>query len=324
MTARQYEPVPPPAFATVPASPADVLGGIERWVASPPLRDLVAAFGGSVPAGDVGGALRWLADFSAEHWDYRRGAERNARADEALSGDAAEVVQAAAQAFGMFDEAVPRRRHYDHFVILGGLLRGCITRARRAAEVLSGGLGAGSFAAVGGFRPLNDAELRLAAEIDFEPGGDEFSAMDAAVREAFSVDGPTGERGEGDGFAAWLVRDYETAGGMPLRVVATPSSQPATRRANTADNFSFWATEVGRPSAGESVLVLTTSRYVPYQHCEAVRALVLPYGVSVETIGVDPTRMTGPLRLPLRLTDYVQEIRATIGSLVALYEAVTA
>ncbi|MGX6603382.1 hypothetical protein ACWKSP_14760 [Micromonosporaceae bacterium Da 78-11] len=53
----------------MPVSPTRVPS--PRWASSPPMRDLVAAFGGTLPDLGAGALLAWLDDFSAEHWDFR-------------------------------------------------------------------------------------------------------------------------------------------------------------------------------------------------------------------------------------------------------------
>lgn len=44
-------------------------------MASRPMRDLVAGFGGSFPDGPGEDLPAWLDDFSSRHWDFRQGAE---------------------------------------------------------------------------------------------------------------------------------------------------------------------------------------------------------------------------------------------------------
>ncbi len=67
-------------FAPVPivGSGPDLMSDIAAWSASPPLRGLVAAFGGGDDLfdGDPAARLERLDRFS-DQWDTRRGAERN-------------------------------------------------------------------------------------------------------------------------------------------------------------------------------------------------------------------------------------------------------
>jgi hypothetical protein len=51
--------------------PDEVDDQIHGWIASPPMRALVAAFGGVLTDGAVGDLLSWLDDFSGTHWDFR-------------------------------------------------------------------------------------------------------------------------------------------------------------------------------------------------------------------------------------------------------------
>src|SRR4051794_7314645 len=76
-----YASVPLPTWhnAAAPSKAAEhVVASITEWVRSAALADLVEAFGGRLPH-DVGVAeqLAALDDFSADHWDFRRGRERN-------------------------------------------------------------------------------------------------------------------------------------------------------------------------------------------------------------------------------------------------------
>ena len=47
------------------------------------------------------------------------------------------------------------------------------------------------------------------------------------------------------------------------------------------------------------MLLVTSTIYVPAQHCDAVRVLALPRGCTVETVGFDVSSATlGPLQQP--------------------------
>jgi hypothetical protein len=63
------------------------------------------------------------------------------------------------------------------------------------------------------------------------------------------------------------------------------------------------------------VLVVTTDLFVPFQHCDAVRLLGLPYGCAVETVGFDTSTT-------VRTFELLQEVRSAIRSMRALADAV--
>jgi hypothetical protein len=328
-----YEPVPLPTGAA-DATPADVVAGMTRWVCSAPLRDLVAAFGGTVPGRlPLDELLAWLDDFSAVHWDFRRrhgAAERDEIGEVVLPPAAAEVVGAAATALGLVDPAAVPARRYDHLLVLGGLARSCLHRTAYAAYLVNSGLvEVGEVAALGSFRPLRPAEtagldLPAAAELGYE-----VDAMDLGIRLGFGYPGPTEERASTGPIThhSWAVRGYHPPSGPPVRVLAAPSSEPATRRAHTSDTYHFWAEEV-RPAPGDRVLVLTNQIYVPFQHCDAVRSLRLGYGCGVDTVGLDPARLWPDRAVATAgryaAHQYLQEIRSAIRSMRGLFHALTA
>jgi hypothetical protein len=339
------QPVPLPT-----GEPAAVLDGVARWITSAPLRDLVAAFGGRWPGGDSPSLLAWLDAFSAANWDFRAGAERPDAREPDLDPDVAALVEASAAALGMVDAKPPPRRAYRHLIVLGGLAHACLRRTVYAAHLLHRGTVADGVGVLGSLRPLTPAERALPAVNGCHTEAD---VLDLAVRRAFAVgagdvlglagtlgvatdplaagiasavEGATAASGRaiGDASAAegagWssdgAVRTYRPAVGPPVTVVAAPSSEPGVRRAHTADTQRFWARHAAL-SRGDRVLVVTAPIYVPFQHCDAVRTLGLPYGCAVDTIGVDP-RLADDLALPeptLTPGRYLQEIRSAIRSM---------
>jgi hypothetical protein len=298
---------------------ADLSRQLHRWASSVPLGDLVAAFGGTRPELPVGELLAWLDDFSAGRWDFRsaRQVERDHVAPPSFPPGVAGLVAEVAAALGLVKPAPPRRPVYDHLLVLGGLARACLQRSEHAARLLrSGRVGADQVTALGSFRPLDDAEAGLL------PARYEVDAFEAAIRIAFGVTGAADVvRSPGEITpASWTVRVLKTEDGQALQVLAAPSSEPSRRRANTPDTYRFWAREAGLEPGGR-VLVVTSPIYVPFQHCDAIRMLALPYGCAVDTVGFDPARAT--VRQPPGAdgTDrYLQEIRSAVRSMRRLHE----
>nr|WP_258544872.1 hypothetical protein [Micromonospora provocatoris] len=185
----------------------------------------------------------------------------------------------------------------------------------------------GEVAVLGSFRPLSAAESRVLDAAGLSGCATEVDVLDAGVRLAFGVDEPDDERGEpaGHPHRAWSSRTYRPAGLPPVRVLAAPSSEPDRRRAHTADTQRFWAEHV-RLRAGDPVLMVTAPIYVPFQHCDALRTLAVPYGCGIETVGVDPAARAAvtvpePTLTPGR---YLQEIRSALRSMRALHVTLTA
>ena len=300
--------------------------GIAGWIGSPPLRGLVAHFGGRWPSGDLGAVLAGLDDFSARCWDFRAGRERPEAREPNLDPATARLVHRCADALGLVRSRPPTRTRYAHLVVLGGLAHACLRRVAYAAHLLGTGVGvAGEVAVLGSFRPLSEVERRSLAEAGVTGCDTEVDALDAAVRRTFAVSAPETDHGlDADHpHHSWSSRTYRPAGRTPVRVLAAPSSEPERRRAHTADTQRFWA-EHARLARADEVLLVTAPIYVPFQHCDALRTLALPYRCEVDTVGVDPTlpdltRLPEPTLTPGR---YLQEIRSAIRSMRALHTAV--
>ncbi|MET8120999.1 hypothetical protein [Micromonospora sp. NPDC005291] len=318
-----------PLPAGVAGAPTTAMtAGIAGWVDADPLRQLVARFGGTWPAGDLADALRFLDEFSARHWDFRGGRERPDAREPNLDAGTAELVRAAAGALGLVRPAPPIKSAYAHQVVLGGLAHACLRRVAYAAHLLRGGLRVtGEVAVLGSFRPLSDLEHRMLAEAGAPRCETEVDALDAAVRLAFGVTAPAREDGVDAGHAhhSWSSRTYLPASLPPVRVLAAPSSEPQRRRAHTADTQRFWAGHV-QLAPGDDVLMVTAPIYVPFQHCDALRTLAVPYGCGIDTVGVDPAlvdlaRLPEPTLSPGR---YLQEIRSAIRAMRALHTELAA
>jgi hypothetical protein len=318
-----FAPVPLPVCE--PDFRAEALGAqIEAWACAEPIRALVDRFGGTLPSAGLGALLTWLDDFSREHWDYRRrkgGAERDQVEAPRFDAPTARLVHDAATALQLVDARPPAHRSYDHLLVLGGLGRSCLQRTEYAARLIDRGrVAVPELAALGSFRPLGRAEQDVPglAGCDYE-----VDAMDAGLRAAFHLDRPgTVEASDGPvGHSSWSVRTYRYPAGVDVHVLAAPSSDPAERRAHTADTYAFWARRTDL-RATDRILVVTSPIYVPFQHADAVRMLALRYGCGIDTVGFDPGRASVPLAPGATNPDrYLQEIRSGIRSMMNLHRA---
>ncbi|MFG2050339.1 hypothetical protein ACGFIW_23260 [Micromonospora sp. NPDC048935] len=316
-------PVPLPVGA-----PDDPAAGVARWVGADPIRGLVARFGGTWPDGDLAEVLRFLDEFSATHWDFRGGRERPEAREPDLDPDTAELVLAAAAALGLVRPVPPTRPAYAHLVVLGGLGHACVRRVAYAAHLLRGGLRVtGEVAVLGSFRPLSDWERRTLAGAGLPADDTEVDVLESAVRRVFGVTAPAERAGVDAGHPhhSWSSRTYRPTGLPPVRVVAAPSGEPDRRRAHTADTQRFWA-EHARVAPGDEILMVTAPIYVPFQHCDALRTLALPYGCGIDTVGVDPALADLAVLPEQTLTPgrYLQEIRSAIRSMRALHSRLPA
>jgi hypothetical protein len=287
---------------------------------------LVDAFGGGLSEApdDAAGRLAWLDDFS-DRWDTRRGRERDLAAELDLKSGQKETILAAADALGFRHVRAPKSGSYDVIFILGGLVRACLSRPRYAAHLVrTHGLHVSMFAALGGFRPFSDLERELAERLQIGDIQDEYEALDYGSRVAFGASSPTREVGEilDSPGGSWRIREYRGNSSTPVVVAAAPSSEPERRRANTADTYVWFAEELAHLSAGQRVLAITTPIYVPAQHAAAVQTLSVPYGVTVETVGVDPTTTPDGLSQDFSPTKYLLEVRSAVRSMRSLLRVV--
>lgn len=305
-------------------------GAIEEWARSTALADLVSRSGGEVPADlALTELLEWLEEFSAA-WDFRGGKERNLFEARSLDPAIEKAIKDDAAALGLIRGGVRPQGRYDHVLILGGLARACLARPLAAARALAEeGVEAGAVTALGGFRELRGDEVGMVEQVAPEQAGsqavdDEFDAMDAGVRLAFGLDSPSDERGvhAKSAFGSWRVHEYTAGAGLPVFVVAAPSSEPEVRRTNTPDSYQWFATELAHLRPGQRLLLVTSDIYVPFQHADAVRVLGLPYGVQIETMGIQPGDLDPRLEQSFSADAYLQEVRSTILAFGRLLDAI--
>lgn len=303
----------------------EAVAWVEEWVGRPALARLVEVFGG--PARGSSGTTRWLSeleDFSAK-WDFRRGRERNLVTDLSFPNEIVNEVLAAAEQLGLRGPDAPQSHRYDVVVILGGLVRASLARPAFAAQLVGDGtITTSRVVALGGHRPLAGDEVDMAESLIGAHASDELDAMDAGVRSAFRLGDPASVTGEQSDLVggSWTVREYRGSDGLPIDVVAAPSSEPGVRRANTADTYEWLAKESSLVSRGDRALIITTRIYSPFQEADAWRMLRLPHGVVVEVVGIDPGEVDSRLAQRFATHQYLQETRSAIRAMrLLLYAA---
>ncbi|GAA3250531.1 hypothetical protein ACFO1B_40230 [Dactylosporangium siamense] len=286
------------------------------------MKALVAAFGGSLPAGSTATMLDWLGDFSGEHWDFReRDHERDQVVAPTFDPETANLIHRAATALQLVTPQPPPHSKYRYLLVLGGLARACLQRTEYAARLVrQQATIIGELAALGSFRRLNDMERAVPGLADSPY---EIDAMDVGMRTGFDIDTPPDRESSGDSdtHSAWETRTYAAAD-IAVHILAAPSNEPDTRRANTSDTYAFWAQRV-RLTPADRILVVTSPIYVPFQHADAIRVLALRHGCGIDTIGFDPARAT--IAMAPGATDpdrYLQEIRSAILSMRQLHRSV--
>ncbi|GIF60508.1 hypothetical protein [Asanoa iriomotensis] len=312
-----------PAVPLLPCPP----GGVDRraieaasaeWVHSTAFGALLREFGGKLGGGPLGEVLDEAERFSAEAWDFRRGAERSGATEVTFPSHVEVLVREAATALGLAGRTRPAATAYDHVLILGGGVRTSLARAHHLADLLRGGVETPAVTGLGSFRPL-PSETRDASEFGLPECETEADAVEQALRRALGLsDGPLEHVGEKAG-EPWRVRAYP-AHRPTVSVLAAPPSRPGAR-ANTGDTLVGWTDLVATaPAAGARLLLVTTDLFVPFQHTDAVRLLGLGYGCGVETVGL---ALAGPqswLRAPTT-SAILQEVRSAIVSMRKLHLA---
>ncbi len=298
---------------------------LTEWISSPPLVALAARWEPNDPplAAHAGTLFDWFDEVSAKYWDFRAGAERNLARVAELGSDVEATVLAAAAALGLRHARPPEARTYDATLVLGGLVRACVVRPRYAAALSEKGFELGEVVALGGFRPLAGDEIDLACHLGMS-ADDEFGAMVEGTTAAFNLSGAVHYEGTAQTArdnSSWCIAHFD--GGAGISVIAAPSSEPATRRANTIDTYNWWA-QRKTPLRGARLLLITSTIYVPYQGAGAIQTLALRYGAEVETVGVpDGIADLGAFTQVFTAPNYLQEIRSSIRGYRTLYQAVT-
>jgi len=282
---------------------ADVREFIAEWIETPALRKLVELEGGSWPSGGLKERVEALHRFS-ERWDFRGGVER-LEIDTSEGAPETEQILAAGAELGLTLAEPPRNESYDHALVLGGTVLASIYRLRRLYELRDSGTGMDHIAVLTALREVSDAELELVAERAEIAGlakgvRTEFDAMTAATA-AFGHGQAEVEHkpNRNPHLASALARVGDAL------VLAAPSGDPG-RRANTRDNYDVYSRQI---EPGASILIVTSSIYLPYQFFIALQALGWEQPRQIEAVGFPPEWMAGVLTGPLNV---LQEIRSAL------------
>lgn len=298
-----------------------LIGSISEWFKSEALERLVVVNGDSPPPRTLSGIdlAEWYDNYSAKHWDFRKGLERNMAEVPSLPNEVATLALESARSLGLLGYRPPKRQSYQHTLILGGLIRACIVRPRYAASLMRNGVRFDEVTALGAFRDLVGDELLIAEALKVE-ATNEFDAMVSGMSSSFNSEedpklhNPNTNRGNLD----WQVATIN--GPIRTSVVVAPS-RDETRRANTADTLAWWADREG-DLTGTHILVITSQIYVPYQGANALEFLGLQRGAVVETVGVpDNLSNLGQWTQRFLPHQYLQETRSAIRGYFSLLES---
>lgn len=285
--------------------------------AEPQVRHLASLWSDDVLPHDPAGALRAMARIADEHWDFRAGQERNQAAVPDLDRPTQQAIRRAALPLGLIRPPSPHRRRYDTAFVLGGLLRGCLTRWREMQHLHAKGIAFGEIVGLGGSRELTPLEVDQAIQLGLSCTT-EFEAMVAGLHRAFGDRTPVTSQQHEDAIesASWRIDQFEPN----LCVAAAPSTQPEVRRANTEDAISWWLDRAQGLSVSSNLMV-TNAIYGPYQAAVAVRTLGVRRGIDVEMAGISQASADlGALTVRFEPHHYLQEIGSTLRGYLALYE----
>lgn len=294
--------------------------GIQKWVYSDPLKELIELYGGKVPGHmRIGAYIGWLNEF-VDVWDFRKrqsgGGERWMVTDDGKCQKHGEMILQDARLLGLADSEYPNAEP-DYILPLGGARRANLARAQGAREMAD--LFSESKApvvALTGKRPLNEVELPYLEE--YAPNArDEYEAMNGGLEKAFGL--PCSEYLEtayvtGNINLQWAKREYmQTYQGCKIYSVAAPSSDPG-RRANSFDTFQFFMECFG-VEEGQRLLLVTSCIYAPFQLLKFI-PLSLEQGIEVDVFGVSPNVAGSQFSKP---SNYLQEIKGTVNAIYQLY-----
>ena len=291
---------------------------VERWIYNPALRELVELDGGTWPEGTLEEVMEALVEFSAI-WDKRQGRSRLIFHDdeESRTDERAQIVYSAAERLGLMNSGPPVTTEPDYLLILGGLATGVEPRVRYAAELVNESVvKPGAIVGLGSFRELHEKELAI-AEAHAPNARYEIDLLAAMMGSAFDNDDWWFSRSgdpETDPARAEMTMKCDDDGSTPrLIAMASQSSEPDLRPANTADTYEQLARNE-RLSSNHQLLLITSTIYRPYQHLQAVRVLGSEHGATAETIGV-PSRGSQGRHPP---SGHLQEVRSMTLSCLGL------
>lgn len=284
---------------------------------NPGLAEMAELFGVHDLPADQSDRLSVLQELAQDHWDFRKGAERQAVGwnDELLDQEGSEqwnAVFEAADKLGLVADGEPMNKHPNSLVILGGANRAPLDRLRYGLEKVAS---FDQIAYLGSSRKVTEVEREKAADYapdaqtEFELGCGAFESLLGAKM----VDEYTIER-DGDTWGTRLY-EFEHDGVTKHGFVLSTPQQIGDRRATTYDNYKFFADRAElKDDPGHTVVAVTTGFYTAGQHLPGVQELILPYGIQLETIG-HSAEYSGAKRKPSQL---LQETKSAIDAAVRL------
>jgi len=287
---------------------------IRDWIYSSEISELISAFNGNaLKTNNIIDYITWLDDF-ANIWDYRKkqasGGERWMISDDGIVTKNESLIKAAAEKLGMVrrDEAntVP-----DYILPLGGAFLANFSRPALSREVYDlFNEPAISIVALSGMRPLTKEEVKATCSMS-PMAKTEFDVISTGIEQAFCISSIEFEEHRFHTVninLQWVIRKY-ICKDAPSKIfsLAAPSSDPA-RRANSFDTFRFFMDRFN-VSAGQKLLLVTTSIYVPFQFMRFM-PFAIDNNLVVDCIGASNSNPNSFNQA----SNYLQEIKGTINA----------
>jgi hypothetical protein len=316
-------------YEKLPLSPEQrAVAELDNFTNNPGLAELAKLFGAEQLPADRRAKLYELQGLAAQHWDFRKGAERQATNwdDHLLDQQGSSqwnTVFSASKELGLVENTEPQNKNPNSLVILGAANRAPLNRLQYGLDKVDN---FDQIAFLGSSRKVSDAEREKAkdyapeAETEFDLGCGAFEKL----LNAKAVDEIKTRLGDDE----WKMRIYrfEKDGAEKHGFVLGTPYEIGKRRATTYDNYKFFADSMELDKdPGHTVVAVTTGHYTKGQHLPAVQELTLKHGAYVETIGhsaeYDATNPNGSgiVRKPSQL---LQETKAAIDAAVRLEEAI--
>jgi hypothetical protein len=299
-------PPPPPWRARRKTSLSDIQERAARWLSTPALTDLFAAFGEPEITGIEHDADA-LATWATTHLDTRNGQERHEAPAFAFSHAQIDALLHAAIALGLVSTAVPTRDRYHATVLLGGTALGNQLRTEYARHLESTGTRLGQVVALATNRPLTPSEQELTRAFSHTT---EWEHLAATVDELLGPIRPaTGLTHEPDHADEWIDIHMQRHAGE-VRLMSAPSST-SERRATTADAIAFLTRRIPATHR-QDLLIITSSIYTPYQYFLVAPTLLRQGSELVEFVGTPTAPGTD---LPKQAQRIAQEINSTLQAI---------
>jgi hypothetical protein len=297
---------------------------VQYRAGNPAFDELAGIFDEELPEPGEDDRLAAMQDVAARHWNFRKGAERQAVVwdDHELADPGTTVGRAIFRHAGQLSLVAsthPTLPSYTVMGVTGAANKAPYQRFQYAAEqdiMFDHAVLLGSSRAI-----TADSERQKSAE--YAPGAvTEFDLMCGAAQTVLGVREYEELRPRDVGYlfdGEARVRQYETDDGKKVSVLDAPAPV-GKARANTGDTYIFMREYMGDELSDADVLFSTNAFYAPAQHVDALRILQLPTAANIETIGFD-AKYGGVTRLPTQL---LQETKSYVDALGRLDGALRA